>query len=166
MIQYRIFNNKKISMKNIDYADKAKRSLLIYSGILALLMMFTNIAISLNGNHLYQDSAVTLPMALFTLVFLYYVYYHITSKNLLAKIRYGRFVAHVVSYLIINISFHLHAFILFAQNSPAIRGDQYFALSSDWFGVLFGMSTFWGIGLLIHMIASIANRGFEELPRS
>jgi hypothetical protein len=36
-------------------------------------------------------------------------------------------------------------------------------LSEGWFGVLFGMFVIWGIGLLIHMIASIAQKGYEEL---
>ena len=52
------------------------------------------------------------------------------------------------------------------SNSAAIRGDEHFWIDTGWFGVLFAMSMFWGLGLAVHTIASIANRGFEELPKA
>lgn len=166
-------------MKNIDYANQARKSLLLYTAALSALMAAVCAAMVANGHHLYTietvsetkdtvvgEFSITLPLVLFVGVFLYYVYYNLTSKKVLSRVRYGLVVAHVASFLIINIPFHLYAFILFMGNNSAIRGNDHFALSPDWYGVLFGMTTFWGIGLLVHLIASVANRGFEELPRS
>lgn len=166
-------------MKNIDYANQARKSLLLYAAILSTLMAAVCVAMASNGHHLYTietvsvtdhtvegEFIVSLPLMLFVGVFLYYVYYNITSKKLLSRVRYGLLVAHVASFLIVNIPFHLYAFILFMSNNDAIRGNENFAISPDWYGVLFGMTTFWGIGLLVHTVASVANRGFEELPRS
>jgi hypothetical protein len=166
-------------MKNIDYANQARKSLLQYAAILGALMAAVCVTMAANGHHLYiietvsetKDTVVgafsiTLPLLLFVGVFLYYVYYNLTSKKLLSRVRYGLLVAHVTSFLIVNIPFHLYAFILFMSNNAAIRGNENFAMSPDWYGVLFGMTTFWGIGLLVHTVASVANRGFEELPRS
>jgi hypothetical protein len=165
-------------MKNIDYANQARKSLLIYAATLSGLMVAVCAAMAANGHHLYTIETVsvendtiygefifTLPLALFVGVFLYYVYYNLTSKKLLSRVRYGLLVAHVTSFLIVNVPFHLYAFILFMSNNAAIRGNDNFAISPDWYGVLFGMTTFWAIGLLVHTIASVANRGFEELPR-
>lgn len=165
-------------MKNIDYANKARKSLLIHISILAGMMTAVCVTMAANDHRLYviktvsetQDTAtgeisLTLPLALFVAVFFYYVYYNLRSKKILSRVRYGLLVAHVTSFLIVNLPFHLYAFILFMSNNPAIRGNENFALAPDWYGVIFGMTTFWGFGLLVHLIASVANRGFEELPR-
>jgi len=42
-------------------------------------------------------------------------------------------------------------------------GDANFPIDDQWFGVLFGMFVIWGLGLLIHLAASIGSRGFEDL---
>jgi hypothetical protein len=166
-------------MKNIDYANTARTSLLTYVAVLSALMVAVCIAMISNGHHLYTietvsetdevvvgEFSITLPFLLFVGVFLYYVYYNVTSKKVLSRVRYGLLVAHLASFLIVNIPFHLYAFILFISNNSAIRGNENFAISPDWYGVLFGMTTFWGLGLLVHLVASVANRGFEELPKA
>jgi len=146
--------------KSIDQAQEAKRSLLRYTGIMLVSCIVLQIIIALRDNRIDLVSQLLLVG-----IAVYYAWYNITAKDLLCRVRFGRLVAHFIGFLIVNLSYHAHAFILYASNNPAIRGTQDLGIDSAWFGVLFGMTTFWGIGLLIHTIASIANRGFEELPR-
>lgn len=146
--------------KSIEQAQEAKRSLLQHTAVLLVSCTLLQIFIAIRGNHIDLVSQLLLAC-----VALYYAWYHITAKNLLCRVRFGRLVAHLTGFLIVNLSYHAHAFILYVSNNPAIRGTADFSIDSGWFGVLFGMTTFWGIGLLIHTIASIANRGYEELPR-
>jgi hypothetical protein len=42
-----------------------------------------------------------------------------------------------------------------------LRGQEYLPVDPGWFGATFAMAGFWGIGLTVHAIASIAQRGFE-----
>lgn len=146
--------------KSIDQAQAAKKSLLKHAFVMLVSCAILQIVIAVRGNHIDLLSQLLLGV-----VALYYAWYHITAKDLLSRVRFGRLVAHLTGFLIVNLSYHAHAFILYVSNNSAIRGTNDFAIDSGWFGVLFGMTTFWGIGLLIHMIASIASRGFEELPR-
>ena len=118
------------------------------------------IFISVRGNHLDLVSQLLLAC-----IALYYAWYHYASRAKLRRLRFGRLVAHVVGFLIVNLSYHVHAYILLATNNPAIQGTDKFAIDPTWFGALFGMTTFWGLGLLFHLIASISYRGFEELHK-
>jgi hypothetical protein len=146
--------------KSINQAQAAKKSLLQHSVI--MLVAVTTLQLFLYAKGSAIDGSANLGLVI---IALYYLWYHYSSRDLLARVRFGRLVARLVGFIIVNVSYHLHAFILYVTNNPAIRGDKDFSINPGWFGVLFGMTTFWGIGLLIHMIASIANRGFEELPR-
>lgn len=146
--------------KSFDQAQKATKSLLTHVGIMFVLCVVLQVAIALRGNKIDLVSQLMLAS-----IALYYAWYHIASKDQLSKLRFGRLVAHLVGFLIVNLSYHAHAFVLFVTDNPAIKGADPFPIDAGWFGVLFGMMTFWGIGLLIHAIASISNRGFEELPR-
>ncbi len=94
----------------------------------------------------------------------YYAFFLITRGSELRQIRFGRLVAHATAYVIVNVGYLLHAYVLIVVNSPAIRGDSHFLLDEGWFGATFSMATFWGLGLLVHAIASIAGRGWEERP--
>lgn len=147
--------------KSIEQAQTAKNSLLRHFAIMFALCAALQVIIAVRGNHIDFISQVLLGV-----VALYYAWYHYASKDMLRRMRFGRLVAHVVGFLIVNLSYHAHAFVLYVTGSPAIKGtDTYFSIDQGWFGVLFGMTTFWGIGLLIHLVASIANRGFEELAK-
>ncbi len=146
--------------KSIDEAKQAKTSLLRHTAVMLISCIALQIVITIRGNHIDLVSQLLLVC-----IALYYAWYNITAKALLSRVRFGRLVAHLIGFLIVNLSFHAHAFILFVSSNPAISGTKEFSIDPGWFGVLFGMTTFWGIGLLIHMVASIASRGFEELPR-
>ncbi len=145
----------------IEQVQDSKQSLLKHFAIMATICTALQVIISARGNHIDFISQLLLGC-----VALYYGWYHYTSREQLRRLRFGRLVAHVVGFLIVNLSYHLHAFILFVSNNPSIRGTANFSIDPSWFGVLFGMTTFWGLGLLIHLVASISNRGFEELHRA
>jgi len=131
--------------KAIEQAQTAKTSLLKHFGIMFALCAALQVIIALRGNHIDLVSQLLLVV-----VALYYAWYHYASRTLLRRLRFGRLVAHVVGFLIVNLSYHLHAFVLFVSGSVAINGsDAYFGIDEGWFGVLFGMTTFWGIGRLI-----------------
>jgi hypothetical protein len=97
-------------------------------------------------------------------VAMFYAVFFVTRGPRLRQVRFGMLVAHATAYAIVNVSYLLHAAVLIVVNDPAIRGDGYFLMDPAWFGVTFGMATGWGIGLVIHALASVAMRGWEEHP--
>lgn len=103
-----------------------------------------------------------IEMLALAVVAVYYAFFFITRRSRLRQIRFGMLVAHLTGYLVVNLSYLIHAFVLILNNSPAIRGDDQFLIDRGWFGVTFAMATAWGIGLLTHALSSIASRGWEE----
>lgn len=142
---------------SVKEAVAAKRSLLTFIGVLGLLCSALQIFIALRGSHIDTPSTLLLGATA-----VYYFWYQSAKSSLLCKIRYGKLVAHLAGFLIVNLSYHVHAFVLMVTDNAAIVGHDYLPINADWFGVLFGMTTFWGVGLFIHLIASVANRGFED----
>ena len=118
----------------------------------ALLQLF----IVINGNR------IGLGAQLLTgVVAIYYATYLILRRHELGKVRFARLVAHAATYAIVNGSFQLHAAILAIAGSDVLRGDDYLPIDEGWFGPTLAMAGFWAVGLTIHSIASIAQRGFE-----
>ena len=147
--------------KPVEQANKYKKSLLTYTAVMITLSTLLQIIIAIRGNHI-----DLLSQALLVGIAVYYFWYQSATKSQLTKLRFGRLIAHLIGFLVINLSYHIHALILFITDSPAIKGNGEFSMDAAWFGVLFGMFCGWGVGLLFHLIASIANRGYEELPRN
>ena len=134
------------------------RVILPYLAIMVVLNILLQIGIAVTGNQI--DLTAGLMTAVVALV---YGFYHWTRRKPLSQIRFGRLVAHLCGFLTVNLGFHIHAAVLIAGNDEAIRGDANFPIDDQWFGVIFGMFVIWGVGLLIHLTASIASRGFEDL---
>lgn len=134
--------------------------LLPHIGILIALCLMLQLFVAVRGNEI--DLAANIGLGV---VALYYAYFHGLSQKgkSLKKVRFGRLVAHLSGFLIVNLSFHIHAFILYATNNPVMSGSDGLLMNSGWFGVIYGMTCFWGLGLLIHLIASVGARGYEEL---
>lgn len=121
------------------------------------LVAALHLVIAVNGNQIGLVETILLAA-----VAGYYAYFLFTRGTRLRQVRFGMLVAHATAYAVVNVSYLLHAFVLIVANNPSIRGDSNFLLDQGWFGVTFGMATGWGIGLLIHAFASIAQRGWEE----
>jgi len=136
----------------------ARKSLLTYFGILVASCLALQIVIAIRGSKIDIVAAILLGI-----IAIYYTYNEFTSRKISGQIRYGRLVTHLVGYLVINLSFHIHAFFLFINDSPVIQGEEGLAFDGGWFGILIPMTTFWGLGLLTHAAGSIISRGFEEV---
>lgn len=141
-------------------AVRAHASLLPYVLVLLGSTAVLHLIIVLAGNRI--TVLTTLPLVVIALG---YAIYLVTAGRSLGQVRYGRLVAHALSYAVINVGYLLHAFLLISFGSPAIRGDDYLALDAGWFGATFGMATFWGIGLILHGLGALLDRGFEA-PRA
>lgn len=100
----------------------------------------------------------TLPLVV---VALGYAIYLVIYGRSLGRVRYGRLVAHALTYAIVNTGYLLHAYVPIASDSPAIQGDGHLALGAGWFGATFGMAGFWGLGLIAHGLAALHERGLE-----
>lgn len=145
---------------SIKSAQLGKKILLKHFAIMLVLCIVLQVIIAARGSRI--DVADQLLLAG---IALYYAYSLYVTKDQLRLLRFGRLIAHVIGFLTVNLSYHIHAFVLFITDNPAIKGAEGLNIDQSWFGVLFGMTTFWGLGLLIHLVASISNRGFEELPK-
>lgn len=130
---------------------KVNKILLPYLGVLAVMCVVLQIIIAMRGHAMDLTAGV-----LTAIVAIYYAYSQITNRKKLNKIRFGRLIHHVIAFVIVNLSFHVHAGYLL------VTGQQDL-ITPDWFGVLFAMFIFWGLGFLIHLTASVAMRGYEEL---
>lgn len=133
------------------------KMLLWYAAILVAMCTVVQITSAIRGSRL--DGVDMLMLAV---VFVYYMYFHFVSYKTLSKVRFGRLVAHVIGFLIVNLSFHLHAAIMLIAHASG-SGELAVSLSPEWFGVLFGMFIVWGAGLLAHLVISVTLRGYEEL---
>lgn len=133
--------------------------------ILPFALIMLGLVVVVHAVIIVDDNRVgLLATLLLTVVAVYYAAYFITRRSRLARIRFGTLVAHATAYAIVCVSYLLHAFVLIVINSPAIRGDSHFLMDQGWFGVTFGMATGWGLGLIVHALASIASRGWEGHP--
>ena len=136
----------------------ARRVMLPYLATMVVLNTLLQVGIAMAGN-----SIGALSYALTVVVAVVYGLFHWTRRAPLSQIRFGRLVAHLCGFITVNLGFHIHAAVLIVTNNAAIRGDANFPINDQWFGVLFGMFIIWGVGLLAHLTASIATRGFEDL---
>ncbi|WP_338749761.1 hypothetical protein [Janibacter alittae] len=136
----------------------ARRVILPYLATMVVLNILLQLGIAATGNRI--DLTAALMTAVVAVV---YALYHWRRRHALSQIRFGRLVAHLCGFITVNLGFHIHAAVLIVGNEEAIRGDANFPIDDQWFGVLFGMFVIWGVGLLIHLTASIASRGFEDL---
>lgn len=133
------------------------QSVLRYLVILALFCALAQVVVALQRGEINILTALALVPA-----YLYYLYFVISSKQLLRRVRFGQLTVHFATFLVVNLSYHIHAAVLLLGNAGSSQNSTT-VLYEGWFGVLFGMFVLWGIGLLIHAITSIAHKGYEDL---
>jgi len=127
------------------------RTLTPYLGILGGMCLLVQILTAVRGSQMdLTAGALLVPVAI------YYAYFQYSARTELSRIRFGQLVAHTAGFVIVNLSYHIHAGVLLLLNKRALL-DEY------WAGVLVGMFVFWGLGLLVHLAASVAMRGYENL---
>ncbi|WP_010534118.1 2TM domain-containing protein [Brachybacterium squillarum] len=131
--------------------------------LLPFALAITGSSIAIQAVVLATGSHITAWIALLTaLVGVGYAVYLLTAGRRLARVRYGLFTAHAITYAAINTGFLLHANLLIASGSPAVAGEGRLPIDGGWFGATFAMASFWGLGLLCHGIGAVLSRGFER----
>lgn len=124
------------------------------------------ISVMLAGVHLFialvEKSEMTVA-ASFALVpvALTYLYFPVAFRKKIKKEAFLSYILHSTTYLLVNISYWIHGFILYIQDADANEGAL--ILSNNWMGVLLAMPLFWGIGLLIHTFGAWITDGFEDV---
>jgi hypothetical protein len=87
---------------------------------------------------------------------LYYFLFRASHATQLRQRPFGDYFAHVGGYIVINGSFWIHAALLVATGNREL-------IDSNWAGLLFGMSVLWGIGVLLHTIGAVLDKGYENV---
>lgn len=121
------------------------------TAIVAGGVMATHVAIVL------QDHKVTILafLALAVVAIAYYVQTY-RFRIVFRRVRHGSFLAHLSGYVIVVGSFYLHAGYLLASNQRDL-------IDANWYGLLFGMGLFWGLGLVTHAAGTFMTKGFEDV---
>ena len=135
---------------------RAHASLLPYLLWLLVSGAVLHTAITLTGNRIGWTAAIGTGI-----IGLAYAAYAIRMGHGLSRVRYGRLVAHALTYVAVVGGYLLHAYVLLALGSPAIVGDGGRALDAGWMGAALAMGGLWAPGLLIHGFGAIMDRGFE-----
>lgn len=121
------------------------------------LIMFTGVAIVQLYIVFAADNRITLGSeVLLAVVAIYYASFLYWHRKRLRMRAYGEYFVHLFGFILVNGSYWFHASILvLAGNRDLIDGS--------WSAVLFGMSLFWGIGLLIHTCGALITKGHESV---
>lgn len=139
-------------------AARARSSLLPYTLALLGANLLLHLVIVLGGNRI--TVLTTLPLVAIALGAALYL---ATRGRGLGRVRYGRFVAHALLYATVNVGYLLHAWVLVALGAPLFSGEPS-APDDAWPGAVLAMASFWGLGLILHGLGVVLDRGFEA-PR-
>lgn len=128
----------------------------------ALAMIGTSLVmqlvILLNGNKI-----GTAAWVVFVAMDLFIIWFNVSQKQALGRLRFGALVAHATAYIAVNAGFAIHAAILAITNSDALRGDADIPIDGAWFGFGMMMPAMWGLWFCLHAVISIRARGFEDV---
>lgn len=124
-----------------------------YTALLAVVLAACQIFIATT-----QDSEIT-PLAGLAIVIpaIIYAAFIYTNKSEIRKVAYASLISHLVTYLLVNMSFWAHAFF------TASFEDEIVSFESGWYGVLIAMPLFWGFGLMMHTLGALYGKGFEDV---
>ena len=153
--------SKTNTIQTTDYQSQrlnASRLLLPFSLGLIGACLAVHLVILARGNKI--DLVASLLVGAIAVFYAWYSY--VGPGRQLRQVRFGALVAHAITYVVVTGSFQLHAAILAFNNSDALRGDENLPLDSGWLGPTFAMAGFWAIGFVMHAIASVAQRGYEN----
>ncbi len=95
-------------------------------------------------------------MLLISLVALYMAWFLWWQRRALRQRAYAGYLLHVLTYLLVNGSYWLHAVLLLTTGN----GDS---IDATWQGALFGMPLVWGAGLLLHTLGTLLSKGYEDV---
>ena len=78
------------------------------------------------------------------------------------KRAYMNYIMHVIFYLLVNLSFWIHASVQYLSATSAEVNGQ-LIISQDWTVHILYVPLFWGIGLLVHTATVWKSKGFDEI---
>lgn len=133
--------------RSSDPLETARRSLLPYTGALIVGALITQIAIAAIGG-----TVGVLAQVLTAVLALGAAAYILVFGARLGRVRFGRFVAHAILYVVVTGSFALGAMLQVSFGG---------SLDGSWAGVTVFMPAFWSLGLLCHGLGALLSRGFE-----
>lgn len=134
----------------------SRRTLLPFVLTVIALAIAVQVVVALDGGR------IGLPAAVATVVLaLYYAWFLIARRHELRRLRFGPYLAHAATFAVVITSFHLHLFVRASTGEWARTG---FPLDEGWFGAVVAMTALWGLGLLLHTVSAISQRGFEDRP--
>ncbi|MBB5832691.1 hypothetical protein [Brachybacterium aquaticum] len=139
-----------------DLVARAHRSLLPLALGLIAANLVLHLVIALAGNRI--TVLTTLPLVVIALGVAAYL---ATRGRALGRLRYGRLVAHVLCFLTVTAGYQLHLTVLAVLGAaPPSDGTL-----DPWLGPALVMPALWGLGLLMHAVGAVLDRGFEA-PRA
>lgn len=128
-------------------AARAHDALLPYTVGLLAASALLQLVIALAGSRI--TVLTTLPLVLIAIGAAVHLG---TRGRALGRVRYGRFVAHALLYAIVVVGYLLHLLVLTLLDAPVGEG---------WFGPALAMPALWGLGLVVHGVGAVLDRGFE-----
>lgn len=106
---------------------------------------------------LLAESRITvMTMLLLVGVAIYALVFYLRHRPSLRMRAYAGLFVHVLTYLIVNGSFWIHAAILVLSGRREV-------LASGWSGPLIAMSVLWGIGLAAHTFGALMSKGYDDV---
>lgn len=142
-----------MTARSIGVAAISNKQLLRYALIVAggVLVVHLYMALAVdNGIDIWS-------MLLLALVALYMVWFQWSQRRALRQRAYAGYLVHVLTYLLVNGSYWLHAGLLVATGN----GDRINTVA--WQGALFGMALGWGAVLLLHTLGTLLSKGYEDV---
>lgn len=114
------------------------------------------IAVIADGEPTKLSSLILIAIAGLSWVFNY------RAKKAVIKKAYLSYITHVATFLIVNLSFWIHALARYITTTSA-EVDGQLIVSQDWAVYILHMPAIWGIGLLIHTVGTWKTKGFEDV---
>jgi hypothetical protein len=141
-----------------DATLDARRLLFPYSLSLIALCVALQLYIVFDDNRIGPGAIISTAV-----IGIYCSAFAFVRRRELGQIRFGHVVAHAVTYAALSGSFQLHAAFLGMTGSDALSTvDNDLPVAAGWFGMTYSLAGYWAIVLVLHVIASVAKRGFES----
>lgn len=136
----------------IGHEPITNRRVVLYAAILVVGM-----AVVQGYTAIFADSRITIVTGLlYAVIAIYAFVFPLRQRPSLRMRPYASYFVHVLTYLIVNGSFWIHAAILVWSG----RGE---VLASGWAGPLISMSVLWGLGLVVHTFGALTSKGYDDV---
>lgn len=130
----------------------SNRQLMTYIAVMAL-----GLTVVQGWTALGSGSRITAVTGLLLVVVaLYALLFSARTRAALRQRAYAGYFVHVMTYLLVNGSFWIHAAVLVLSGRSEV-------LAAGWSGPLISMSVLWGVGLLLHTFGAVLSKGYDDV---